>query len=299
MAEMYTVSNEGYVPVTGGKVWYQVVGEETGNPPLFTMHGGPGGTHNLMESYLGELSRDRQVVFYNQLGSEGSPPDDPSDLSYCNEDRFVEEFTQLTADLQLGPYHLLGHSWGGYLALRVALEHPENLLTVIASSPLVSVPRWIEDAERLKEAFPQDVQDAINNNEAAGMTDSEDYKAATKAFYWEHLCRIKPWPEDVLASFQKTNKVVYETMWGPSEFSCSGNLKGRDLTPRLGEIEIPVLFLGGRYDEARPESNRFYAGLIKGSETVVFEGSSHLSFIEESANYIQVVRDFMLRNDPS
>jgi len=76
------VSREGHIPVTGGKVWFQVVGEEATKPPVIVKHGGPGADHRLLKSTLVALAEERQVIFYYQLGSTNSKPDDSSDLSF-------------------------------------------------------------------------------------------------------------------------------------------------------------------------------------------------------------------------
>jgi len=62
------VSQEGYIPVTGGRVWYRIVGAGTGIP-LLTLHGGPGANSAYLES-LSALADERPVVFYDQLGAE-------------------------------------------------------------------------------------------------------------------------------------------------------------------------------------------------------------------------------------
>jgi proline iminopeptidase len=86
---------------------------------------------------------------------------------------------------------------------------------------------------------------------------------------------------------------VYLTMWGPSEFFATGSLKDYDRAARLKEITVPVLFTAGRYDEATPETTRFYQSQIPGSSLMVFENSAHMAMLEETDRFVQVVRDFL------
>ena len=92
---------------------------------------------------------------------------------------------------------------------------------------------------------------------------------------------------------RSTNLEVYNTMWGPSEAHPTGVLAGWDVTPRLGEIDVPTLVLCGRYDEATPHQAEIIAAGIDGSELVVFEESAHMTPVEEPDRYLAVVRDFL------
>jgi len=277
---------EGHVQVTGGKVWYQVFGEENGTP-LLLLHGGPGSTGFGFEE-LEPLADERQVVVYDQLGCGYS--DKPEDVSLWQLDRFVEELGQVREALGLKEVHILGHSWGTMLAASYLLTRPEGVKSVIFSSPCLSAFRWADDqAEHLK-GFPQEMQETVARCEAEGTTDSEEYQEAMVEYYKRHLCRIETpkRPEE-----RPSGKVVYNTMWGPSEFCATGNLKTYDVTAQLHEIEIPTLFLCGRHDETRPETLFYYQSLVPGAKAHVFEQSSHKAYLEETDEYLRVVREFL------
>ena len=82
-------------------------------------------------------------------------------------------------------------------------------------------------------------------------------------------------------------------MWGEHHFFPTGNLKDCDLTPRLREVSAPTLLTCGRYDESRPATNAWYAGMIENSKIVVFEQSAHMPHLEEQGAYIATVREFL------
>jgi proline iminopeptidase len=86
-------------------------------------------------------------------------------------------------------------------------------------------------------------------------------------------------------------------MWGPAEWTVTGNLQTFDRGGRLAEIQVPALFTCGRYDEATPETTAWYSQQLPGSELVVFENSSHLAHLDERERFIQVVRDFLRKVD--
>jgi proline iminopeptidase len=92
---------------------------------------------------------------------------------------------------------------------------------------------------------------------------------------------------------------VYETMWGPNEFTCTGNLQSWDRTDRLGEIAVPTLITVGRYDEVTPSCAETMHRGIKGSQLALFENSSHSAHLEEPEAYLSVLRSFLQEVDLS
>jgi proline-specific peptidase len=103
---------EGTISVDGYQVWYRRVG--SGGIPLLLLHGGPGAGHDYLES-LEALAADRLTVFYDQLGCGRS--DQPDDRSLWRMERFVAEVDTVRRALNLEQIHLLGQSWGGWLAI--------------------------------------------------------------------------------------------------------------------------------------------------------------------------------------
>jgi proline iminopeptidase len=280
---------EGSVEVTGGRVWYCVRGDD-GRVPLVVVHGGPGATHEYLEP-LAALADERPVVFYDQLGAGRS--DVPDDPGLWTTDRLVGELTTLIDSLPYPKVHLLGQSWGALVVGEYALRRPDRVAGAVFADPILSVPRYTAGAAALRAALPPEVRDVLDEHEAAGTTDSEEYQAATMAFLNRHLCRLDPWPEPLQRSFAHLNMLIYEQMWGPNEFTATGTDKDYDVTDRLDRLAVPALFLCGRHDEARPEDTEYYRDLVRGADLVIFENSSHMPHLEEPALYLEVVRAFL------
>jgi len=282
---------EGFVPVEGGRVWYEIVGSGDAIP-LLTLHGGPGYPHDYLEP-LEDLSSDRPVVFYDQLGCGKS--DRPTNPDLWRTERFVLELTQVRAALGLNEMHLLGQSWGSMLATDYVLTGVEGVRSLVLASPPLSIPRWVDDMSGLRSGLPADVQAVYDRHEKAGFTACLEYQAAMLHFYKRHVCRLEPWPDCLERAVAELGLPVYTAMWGPSEFFVTGNLLDYDRTARLGEITIPTLFTCGRFDEATPESTTYFQSLVPGSELAIFEQSAHCAHIEERPAYLQLVRDFLSR----
>jgi proline-specific peptidase len=287
-----TARVEGRVPFRGYETWYRVLGED-GGLPLVLLHGGPGSTH-LGLTLLEPLADERRLVLYDQLGCGNSSQ--PSDPSLWTVELFLSELANLRDELGLGRIHLLGHSWGGMLALEYALTQPDGLESLVLSSTLSSARCWEEEALRLRAKLPPEILAVLERHEEAGTVHDPEYAEATMEFYRRHLCRLDPWPPILEEIFRKTRTEVYETMWGANEMRPTGVLADWDVTARLREITVPALVLCGRYDEATPgQAETIANGLGGESELVVFENSAHVSLIEETEQYLATVRGFLAR----
>ncbi|RIV23107.1 alpha/beta fold hydrolase [Alicyclobacillaceae bacterium I2511] len=283
------MEQEGFVQVEGGRIWYQVLGEG-GGVPLVVLHGGPGSSHLGMQR-LAVLQEERPVVLYDQLGCGKS--DRPTDSSLWVVDRFTRELVTLREVLGLEKVHILGHSWGTMLLADYLLTRPTGVVSAIFSSPCLSAPRWVADANVYRDQLPRDVQSVLQKCEVQSTTDSEAYCQATEVYMQRHVCRVTVPAEEKAARDAAFGTQVYHTMWGPSEFYPTGNLKTFDCTDRLHEIQLPSLFTCGAYDEATPESTQYYSSLVPNSEFHVFAGCSHSPLREQPEVYLNTVRNFL------
>jgi L-proline amide hydrolase len=289
-------STEGFVPFRGYRTWYRVVGdgEDEGKLPVLLLHGGPGGTHDYLESLEAIADTGRRAIFYDQLGCGKS---DRADESMWTVETFVEEVGVVRNELDLHRIHLFGNSWGGMLAMEYALTQPTGLESLILASSPASIPQWVEETGRLRRELPEDVQDVLDKHEAAGTTDDPEYEQACEVFYRRHVCRVPEWPDYVLRSFQFLTEhgEVYRYMNGPSEFHVVGTLKTWDITDRLGEIRVPTLVVTGEHDEATPAINKTVSNGIPGAESVVYSNASHMAHVEDTEGYVHLLDDFMTR----
>lgn len=276
---------EGIFEVPGGNVWYEIVGDKE-TIPLIALHGGPGYPHESLEP-LEDVSFDRKVIFYDQLGCGNSMR--TTDKSLWTVEHFVTELDLIIKKLSLKKYHILGHSWGCGLGLAFALLKPKGLQSLILADPYISTPYWEKDALRLVSNMPQDMQKALRE----GKTQQESYKNARNEFYYRYVYRFKKFPVACIKANNKMNRELYTYMWGPEEFDASGTLKNFDLVPRLQEVKVPVLLICGRYDEATPESVKVYQTLLPNATMKVFEKSAHMPQWTERKAYISTIRSFL------
>jgi proline iminopeptidase len=281
---------EGMIAVPGGRVWYRIVGGDAPGAPLLTVHGGPGAPHDYLEN-LAALANERPVIFYDQLGCGRS--DRPDDPYLWRVERFVEELAAVREGLGLSRVNLLGQSWGAMLAVEYLLSGAAGVDRLVLSAPLLSSPLWIADQRSLLGQMPPEVQQAVASAESEENFETPAYQEAMTAYYRRHLCRLDPWPDSLNRTFEGMGMPVYLTMWGPSEFTCTGTLGQADLTPRLPEIAIPTLLTCGRHDEATPATVARFGRLIPGARVEIIEDASHSHHLEQSDAYLAMVREFL------
>jgi proline iminopeptidase len=282
-------SREGFLNVPGGPVWYRVTGTGKG-VPLLVLHGGPGGT----SCSLGLLSKleGQPLVIYDQLGSGRSGR--PSDRKLWTVERFVEELHAVRQQLGLKRMHLMGHSWGASLATAYVLaKGTSGIESLVLASGLLSTKDWIADAEVLRKELPLEVQRILRRHEAAGTTDSEEYRLAEQEYTRRFVRRSAKGAAAPDCEGSVSNKVIYEQMWGPSEFHATGSLKSFDVTGRLGELKLPVLLMVGEFDEARPSTAARYQKLIPGSKLAVVAGAAHALYLDNLEGTLRVLREFL------
>ncbi|HEU5431722.1 MAG TPA: proline iminopeptidase-family hydrolase, partial [Thermomicrobiales bacterium] len=268
---------EGFVAVPGGRVWYESAGE--GRVALLLLHGGPGAPSDYLTPLMALADDGYRVVRYDQLGSRRS--DKPDDPSLWQVPRFVGEVEAVRQALGLGRMHLLGQSWGAFLALEYAMHHGDVLRSLTIASGAASTAECLAGMRRWRDALPPAMQTALTRCEAVEAYDDPEYQAAMDELYRRHLCRLWPFPDVMAESMANMAMPVYTTMWGPAEFTCTGNLLSWDRSDRLHEIAAPTLITVGQYDEVDPACAATLHRGIRGSRLELFEASSHSAHLEE------------------
>jgi L-proline amide hydrolase len=282
------------------ETWFRITGHlEAEAAPLVLLHGGPGATHDYLLS-MTDLAADRAVVHYDQLGNGRSTHYPERGADFWTVDLFVRELHSLVAALGIADrHHVLGQSWGGFLAQEYAFTSPPGLRSLVLADTAASFPDFVAEANRLRADLPPDVEATLRRHEDEGTTDDPAYMEACQVFYARHVCRLDPMPAEVVEAFSwlERDPTVYHTMNGPSEFHVVGSIRDWQSKDRLGSITVPTLLVSGRHDEATPALQETLKAGIPGSEWVVFEESSHMPHVEERDRYMRVVGDWLARHD--
>ncbi len=295
-------SKEDYLPFRTYRTWYRITGSlDSDKLPLVVAHGGPGCTHDYVDSFKEIATLDgRAVIHYDQLGNGNSTrlPDKGPD--FWTPALFLEELDALLAHLGISDrYAFLGQSWGGMLGAEHAVRQPAGLKALVIANSPANMHTWVSEANRLRRELPQDVQDRLLRHEQAGTLTDPDYIAASRVFYDRHVCRVSPWPPEVARTFaiMDEDNTVYRHMNGPTEFHVIGTMKDWTIEDRLDRIKAPTLLISGKYDEATPLVVKPYVDRVLDCRWVLFENSSHMPHVEEKALCLQTVSAFLSKFD--
>ena len=282
----------GYADVPGGRVWWRMDGSrhlKSGRAPLIALHGGPGGAHDYLVP-LAALAEERTVVLYDQLDCGQS--DTPNDPANWTVERFVAELDAVRAALGIERFILLGHSWGGLIAVERAARGQQDLAGLIFASALISTPRWVADNRAHRHALPAEIQIVLDRHEADGSLDSPEYQVALAEMMRRHFCRISPEPPEIRRLYQVLNLRLYRTLWGDTEFACTGTLRDYDGSIHLPRIAVPTLFVCGEHDESTPAANRDFASLVPDAQLSIIPGASHMPMYENPLAFLTALRWF-------
>lgn len=281
---------EGFVQVDGGKVWYKIVGEGKGLPLLF-IHGGPGASACPLMFDYPALSAERPLIFYDQLGTGKS--ERVNDPSLWTPKRFAGEIDSLRKALGLRELHILGQSWGGTVLIEYLSTRPKGIRSAIFSGPLISTSVWMRDANWLLSTLPRNLQDTIKKYEAIKDYGSPSYLAATDSFYYRYLSRYNMPMVRACDVLHPPNGDIYLHMWGPTEFTATGTLRGYDRTRDLKSIRVPVLFISGEFDEVRAETIRAFRRKVRGAESVIIPDAGHYIQTDQPRLFESAIRQYI------
>lgn len=285
---------EGYMPFKGYKTYFRIVGECEGDKrPIILLHGGPGSTHNYFE-VLDCLADDgRAVISYDQIGCGKSFTEGTPDL--FNREVWMEELFALIDYLNLDEYHIMGQSWGGMMAIMSGCDYkPEGVKSYILSSANPSSSMWRDEQHRRIKYLPKEMQRAIATAEETGDFSGPEYAAANDLFMERHCAGIvnEDSPE-CLRREKKSGAEAYLTAWGPSEFNPMGNLKDFEYVDEMVKMDVPTLVTSGVSDLCSPLIAKAMYDKLPNAKWVLFEHSRHMPFVEETEDYLKVLRDWL------
>ncbi|MGA7297465.1 MAG: proline iminopeptidase-family hydrolase [Rhodanobacteraceae bacterium] len=281
------------------KVWTKRVGN---NPKLkvLLLHGGPGATHDYFEAFDSYFpAAGIEYFYYDQLGSGRS--DHPDNDTLWTIPRFVDEVEQVRKALKLDSsnFCLLGHSWGGVLAIEYALKYQKNLKCLVISNMMASIPAYNAYAQKvLMPAMDQKKLALVKELEAEHKTDDPRYMGTLVPMHYEkHILRMPAaqWPEPVNYAFGHMNEHVYTLMQGPSELGASGRLADWDRFAALKQIKVPSLVIGAAHDTMDPAYMEKMAGQLPHGQFLLCPNGSHMAMYDDQKTYFKGLAGFLER----
>lgn len=289
------------IPIQTPKGTFRVWTKRIGNNPrikVLLLHGGPAATHEYFEAFDSYFpGAGVEYYYYDQLGSAYS--DQPDEPELWETARFVEEVEQVRLALRLDKnnFYLLGHSWGGILAIEYALKYQQNLKGLIISNMMASIPAYNEYANKvLMPKMDQTALAEIKRLEEAKQYDDPRYmELLMQQHYVHHILRLPPdqWPDPVNRAFKHLNTKIYIPMQGPSELGASGKLLNWDRTADLPKISVPTLMIGARYDTMDPAHMEMMSKKVQKGRYLYCPNGSHMAIYDDQKTYVEGVIKFL------
>lgn len=282
------------IPYLGFHTFCYTFGDVKNKTPLIIIHGGPGGCVERYEPLEQLANRGIPLIFYDQFGCGFSRVPKGNDKFWVLK-TYLDELENILKYFNLKKFYILGHSWGGMLALEwVTKREHKGLEKLILFSTLPSTKIWNDEHIKLCENFPEDEKEALLAEYQNRPYDKALHKKALKRFYQEHVSK-KSDKKYVFARkrFPKTNKEIYEKMWGKSELFGTGTLVNYDTTSDLKNIDVPTLILSGAFDESTPAMNKLMNERIPNSKWVLFKNSHHIAYAEEPEDVLSEIYNFV------
>lgn len=282
------------IPIETPKGKFNVWTKSFGNNPkikLLLLNGGPGATHEYFECFESFLPAEGfEIIYYDQLGCGIS--DNPKDTALWDLARYVDEVEQVRKALNLTKdnFYLLGHSWGGILAMEYALKYQQNLKGLVISNMMASAPDYAKYAKNvLAPQMDTKILDTIRMIEAKGDFENPKYmELLMPNFYAKHICRLPldAWPEPMTRSFAKMNQSLYVTMQGPSEFGISGKLEKWDVKAQLKSLILPTLVIGAKHDTMDPAHMEWISKEVKNGSFLLCSNGGHMCMYDDQDTYL-------------
>lgn len=255
--------------------------EEGEGPPLVVHHGGPGLDHSTIEPHLRPLSEFFYLVFFDHRGTGRSAT--PQGAEPYHIDQFASDVEALTQTLGIPAFALLGHSFGGVVALHFALNHPQMLTHLVLVSTPVSH-QYIKDVE---DAIPRTLSpEALAELASLQNQPPSDYIIRRGIELLAPLYFHDP---------DRVSELNLESVrYGPETQAVWDSLEGFDLRPRLREIKVSTLVITGDHDvSVSVERAKQAADALPKGKLLVIKDSGHYPYIEAPEAFLSGVLDFL------
>lgn len=277
-----------FVDVDGAKLFCRVYGS---GKPLVVLHGGPGLSQDYLLPYMAALAQERCVIFYDQRGC-GQSTGDVTDQTITLQ-KYLEDLETIRKFFAARKISVLGHSWGGHLAMEYAIAYPEKVDKLILSNsmPSTSDGLMLFVNEWMRRMAPYEKELAALH-ELPGYKDSdpdvvEQMHRLIFSTYVYNPAKALLLNIRMSQSAAARGNQVYELLH-KNVFE-----KAYNNNPALNRLAIPTLVIHGEDDPIPASTAKETHENIPGSQYVLMKECGHFPYVEDPEFYFQAVSTFL------
>ena len=286
------------VVLNGVRLWYRVAGTaENGVAPVVFLHGGPGyNSHSFSVLEGPKLERSLQMVYYDQRGAGRS--ERPWSGHY-QIDTLVDDVEALRKTLGVPKISLMGHSFGGLLALEYAARYPNNVSRLILVGAFSDGPQTcqvhrarlagmhlVELARVLKDtAWTHVPKRSDCEYEGRALTSAERERFNNSGIFPDSTLQKKQDSVDATSGLRNTGEM--------SRALIGGGLFSYRFT-KHARVTMPTLLIAGAEDYAvGVQPQRALAAALPRARIAVYERGGHFPYLEEPVRFARDVSSFL------
>lgn len=282
--------SSGYIQVNQGKLFYQEYGSGI---PIIVLHGGPGLDQGYLLPQMLEFAKDHRIIFYDQRGS-GKSLDTKLTPSFINMNQFVQDLETVRMRFGLKKFVLLGHSWGGLLAMNYAIKYPDKLSALIllntAPADYQGVQAFFKELKKRTLPIKQQIKPLFNSKDVEKLTQAEIsqlYKLLFSVYFFDRQ-DIAKLSLDMTEKSAKSGLKVLELMAQTSSLKPTTNLYSQ-----LRKLKVPILIVHGKQDIVPLWTAKQIHDVIPHSQFIPVEECGHFVYIEKPDQLSLKIRNFL------
>jgi proline iminopeptidase len=277
------------VEINGVNHFIKKIGE---GEPLLVIHGGPGLFHDYLVPSFEKLSKDYQVIFYDQRGCGQS--DFPADTSSITLDNFVSDLEAIRKHLKIEKLTLASHSWGALIALNYGKKYPDNLNKLILISPAPSTTEFFDETFNNM----QSRRDEKDTKELVRIMMSREFEKRDEKTFKDAVMlgdKVNLVNQESVSELYKTvnftkttasNLLLVNSMMEQNFFQL-------DLAQGLEPIKCPTIIIYGDLDNVPFASAQYLQENITNAQMAVIKKSCHYPFFEATKEFSTIVKGFI------
>ena len=281
-----------YLDTPDGRIAYWGYNTHLEGTPAVFVHGGPGGDSNPVKAR--RLMLDRPVYLFDQMGCGMSDP--IKDYDAWHIDDYIRQTDAVISHVTDGKVILIGASWGAGLSLAYASATKfAKVAGMVLISPFLSSRKWNEDMDANLRSMGGDYLSIVEKARKDGVFGEDFYRTLEEYNARFLFCRKEFRPYALVSAREEPNE-TFRRLCGPNDFVTDGKLKDFDVSGKLSEIDVPVLFMCGDSDEVTIPRIMEYYSAVRGARLSIVAHAGHVLALEQFDQYRDAIRAFLSEN---